>query len=234
MRDRERLLSRPPRKVSINLGLSTLTSLKDKLNREHAALVVVDMQNDFCSPSGAADRTGRDISMIPPMIPNLLNLIDETRRARVPILFVRCVYNTTDGRYLSQAWLEQAQRQKHGLYLEVPLCVEGSWGWNFVEGIEPKDGEAVITKHRYDAFLDTDFDLVLRSKRIRTLVMTGVTTNCCVESTARHGFMQDYHIVLVRDCTAAYSNKLYEASLENIDRLFGQVVSSEELLASWG
>ena len=98
---------------------------------------------------------------------------------------------------------------------------------------EPKDGEAVITKHRYDAFIDTDFDLVLRSKRIRTLAMTGVTTNCCVESTARHGFMRDYHIVLVRDCTAAYSNKLYEATLENIDRLFGQVVSSEELLTSW-
>src|SRR5262249_33658431 len=78
-----------------------------------------------------------------------------------------------------------------------------------------------------------DLDLVLRSQGIRTVIMTGVATNVCVETTARQAFLRDYYVVFTSDCTATYSQAQHDATLFNIDQFFGQVASAEEIMACW-
>jgi ureidoacrylate peracid hydrolase len=90
-----------------------------------------------------------------------------------------------------------------------------------------------VTKHRYSAFYNTDLDSILRSNGIRTIVLTGVATNVCVETTAREGFVRDYYVVLVSDGTATYSAQDHEATLRNIDRFFGEVATIADIVSVW-
>jgi len=91
----------------------------------------------------------------------------------------------------------------------------------------------IVSKHRYGAFEGTDLDLVLRSRGIRTVIMTGVATNVCVETTARQAFLKDYYVVFASDCSATFSQAAHDATLHNIDQFFGEVVTSEQIMACW-
>ena len=93
--------------------------------------------------------------------------------------------------------------------------------------------EVIVTKHRYGAFENTDLDLVLRSNRIKSVIITGVATNVCCETTARQAFMKDYYVLFTSDCCATYSQAQHDATLFNIDQFFGQVVTSDEIMACW-
>lgn len=112
-------------------------------------------------------------------------------------------------------------------------CKRGSWGAKFDDNLQPRDTDVIVEKKKYSAFVRTDLDDLLKGWGVRTLVITGVSTCTCVESTARDGFMRDYYIILAKDLTASYDESLYQATLKNIDERFGHVVSSEELLAIW-
>jgi ureidoacrylate peracid hydrolase len=210
-----------------------MLSLKERTDPRHTALIVVDVQNDFCAKGGSFDKVGLDLSMVQGMVPELLGFIHKLREAGYFIVWVRNNYNSINNWYLSEAWLDQAARRRKGLYHDTPMCVPGSWGADFYT-VKPEPNEPIVTKHRFDAFEGTDLDLILRSRKINTLIMTGFATNVCVETTARHGFVKDYNIVLVKDMCASDSRELHEAALKNIDTFFGQVVSSEELLSAMG
>jgi len=113
------------------------------------------------------------------------------------------------------------------------LRLFGSWGAEFYEGIKPLPGEIVIDKHHYSAFIETDLDLILRSKGIRTLIMSGVQTDVCVESTARYGFMKDYYLVFLKDCTSTTSEEIHNNTLRSIAMYFGEVVDSRDVIKCW-
>jgi ureidoacrylate peracid hydrolase len=210
-----------------------LGTLRDKIEPRHTALLVIDMQNDFCASGGLVDKGGRDVTPVQDMAKALPSLIDSARRAGSLIVFVRSVYSTDGNRFLSDTWLEQAARKQGGGYTLTPVCRDGSWEGDFYGDIRPRGGDIVVTKHRYNAFHNTDLDTILRTKGIRTIVVTGVSTNVCVESTARDGFMRDYYVVLVRDGTAAYSEREHEMAVFNIDRFFGEVSTIAELRGFW-
>lgn len=114
----------------------------------------------------------------------------------------------------------------------MAVCRKGSWGADFYE-VAPEPGEVVVNKHRYSAFVNTRLDSILRSQKIETLIMTGVSTNVCVESTARDGFMLDYHIVLLRDACASYSTQAHEMTIKNIEGYFGEVTDTREVISLW-
>ena len=136
--------------------------------------------------------------------------------------------------YLSDVLIEQRKRNGSGAYLEYPVCERNSWGADFYGGIKPLPGEVVVKKHRFSAFIETDLDLILRSKGIRTLIMSGVSTSVCVESTTRDGFMKDYYIVFLKNCTAEISEDLHNNTLKIVDLFFGEVVDSSDVLKCWG
>ena len=229
-------MNRPPLPAETAAQLAhrnLLTTLERKVDPRHAALIVVDMQNDFCSAGGMMDKEGADLTAVQAMAERLPALMDSARRAGALVVFVRNVYSTDDNLYLSDAWLEQALRRRGESYTTRPVCAEGSWDGDFYGDVRPLPGEPVVTKHRFSAFHNTDLDTILRANAIRTLVMTGVATNVCVETTAREGFVRDYYIVFLADGTACYRDEDQAATLSVIDRLFGQVSTMDEVAAIW-
>jgi ureidoacrylate peracid hydrolase len=212
--------------------MTMLKTLTDKVRPQHCAVLVIDMQNDFCAEGGAMHREGRDLTLVKSMVPRLAQLITAARAAKVPLVWIRNVYNTGPNWDLSETWLEQAERRRNGAYLSIPVCEPNAWNGDFYE-VKPEPSEVIVTKHRYGAFESTDLDLVLRSKGIRTVIMTGVATNVCVETTARQAFLRDYYVVFSNDCTATYSQPAHDMTLENIDAFFGQVASATEITACW-
>lgn len=210
-----------------------LTTLEQKLDPRHTALLVVDLQNDFCADGGAMAKEGFDVSAAQGMAERLPGLIAAARAAGTLVIFVRNVYSTDSNVYLSDVWLEQAARRRGGSYIEREVCAPGSWGGEFYGEVDPLPGEPIVSKHRFDAFLDTDLELVLRSNGVRTVVVSGVATNVCCETTARHAFLSDYYVVFVSDATAAYASGLHDATLQTIDQYFGQVVTIGEIQRVW-
>src|ERR1044072_1821295 len=112
-------------------------------------------------------------------------------------------------------------------------CRAGTWGAEFYEGIEPLPSERVVNKHRYSAFINTDLNTVLKARGIQSVLVGGVATNVCVETTARDAYMFDYYVTMIDDCSAAYDPKLHLSTLENMRRHFGLVASSTEIIESW-
>lgn len=208
--------------------------LRDKVAPHHTALIVIDMQNDFCSKDGRMAADGLPVAAVQEMAQRLPDALDVARSAGVLIVFVRNVYNTPGNWYLSDPWLEMAARRYRGrTYTVDEMCPPGSWGNDFYGDVQPRPDEPVVTKHRYSGFHNTDLDTILRANGVRTVVLTGVATNVCVETTAREAFVRDYYVVFPSDGTATYSEDAHRATLWNIDTFFGQVVTLDDLLASW-
>lgn len=202
-----------------------LKTLKERCDPTLAALLVVDVQNDFVSLEGSAGRRGEDVSASIAMVPRLLRLVEEARRVGLTVVYIKTTHSEwTD----TPSWIYR-NSQKGGL----STCREGTWGAEFYEGISPLPSERVVIKHRYSAFINTDLNTVLKAKGVESVLVTGVATNVCVETTARDAYMYDYYVTLVSDCAAAYEPKLHEATLENIRRHFGLVASSQEIMETW-
>jgi ureidoacrylate peracid hydrolase len=210
-----------------------LTTLGAKLQPSHTALIVVDIQNDFCAEGGMMDNEGRDLSAVQAMADRLPRLIAEARRVGALVVFVRNVYSSEGNKYLSDVWLEQASRRRGESYWKRPVCALGSWEGDFYGDVRPQPGDVVVTKHRFSAFHNTDLELVLRTNGIRTMVMSGVASNVCVETTAREGFVRDFYIAFLEDGSATYDDDQHAAALRTIDSYFGQVVTVDDVLREW-
>ncbi|UQZ34979.1 cysteine hydrolase [Paenibacillus sp. PK3_47] len=195
----------------------------DLIMPERTALIIVDVQNDYCHPEGALASAGNDVTAVKEMMPRLHGLIAAARAHSVPIIYIQTFHErATD----SQVWVSRSGRGSLG------VCRRGSWGAEFFE-VAPLPDEIVVNKHRYSAFINTRLDSVLRTLRVETLIMTGVSTNVCVESTARDGFMRDYHIVLAEDACASYSRAAHEMTVENMKGYFGVVSKAAEVEENW-
>jgi ureidoacrylate peracid hydrolase len=187
------------------------------------AIIVVDVQNDFCSPDGALGRAGQPTAAAMAMIPSLQRLLAAARAAQAPVIFIQTIHeDVTD----SDAWVGRLAGKV------AAICRKNTWGAEFTE-VAPLPAEPVVIKHRYSAFINTRLDSVLRTLKVENLIMTGVSTNVCVESTARQGYMLDYNIVFLSDCTAAYSQAEHDMSLYNMRSHFGVVATADDVIALW-
>ncbi|MCC6776768.1 MAG: cysteine hydrolase [Hyphomicrobiales bacterium] len=209
-----------------------LRSLPEKVDPRHCALLLVDVQNDFCAEGGAMHREGHDVALVQRMLPRLEKLLEQARAAAVKVIWIRNIYNSAANHYLSEVWLEQAQRRRNGAYVSFPVCEAGEWNGDFYR-VRPLPDEVIVSKHRFGAFEGTDLDLILRSNGIRTVIVTGVATNVCCETTARQAFLKDYYVVFSSDCNATFTQAAHDATLANIDLFFGQVATADEIAACW-
>jgi ureidoacrylate peracid hydrolase len=210
-----------------------LFSLAEKVAPGHAAILVIDMLNDFCAEQGMGEREGFDISAVQDMARRLPAFLDAARTAGVQVIFVRNVYSSKGNKYLSDAWLEQAARKRNGSYTLYPVCGEGEWGGEYYGGLAPQAGDLEVIKHRFDAFHNTDLDLILRGRGAKCVILTGCLTNVCVETTARDAFMRDYYVVVASDGTAAYTDLDHDQALNNIDRFFGEAAGIADISRAW-
>ncbi len=205
--------------------MDVLKSLKERADPKNAALVVVDVQNDFVSPNGSAGKRGEDVSAAMAIMAPLSSLINEARRVGLTIVYIRTTHSEwTD----TPSWIYRTS-QKAGL----STCREGTWGAEFYDGIAPLPTERVVVKHRYSAFINTDLNTVLKARNIQSVLVCGVATNVCVETTARDAYMFDYYVTMIDDCSAAYEAKLHLSTLDNMRRHFGLVASSKDIIETW-
>ena len=210
-----------------------LIGIQNKVRPEHTALVVIDYQNEFCHPDGVFAKAGFDVAPFRAIENDLARLVGGARRAGVHVLWVRCTYSTPDNLYLSPVFMEHAIRCWNGRYSKIPVCAEGSWGQKFYGKVQPAANEAIVSKHRYDAFIGTDLDVALRAKDVKTMIVTGVATNICVETTVRHAFCLDYYVVVPTDAVAAWDKTGHEVALANIQYAYGQLSTVDEILGCW-
>ena len=202
-------------------------TLAAKIDPAHTALVLVDLQNDFCDPSGAVGKRGEDLSFIRRTIPAVETLLDGARASGVQVVHVKAVYG---GLYASDVSLSAGAGVG-----ATACCLPGTWGSEFIEPLQPLDGEWVVTKHRFSPFPDSRLELLLRANWIRTLVICGVATHCCVEATVRDACHRDFHAVIPEDCVAvrARMRHLHDASLEVMRLYYGAVEPSAAILDAW-
>ncbi|HEX4928627.1 MAG TPA: isochorismatase family cysteine hydrolase [Burkholderiales bacterium] len=201
-------------------------TLEEKLAPRAAALVVIDMQNDFCAPGGYIDQVmKKDVASAGAVAQAIDGLLAAARTAGVPVVWLRADY--------SHERIPDSMRAKLAARgITAVCCAPGTWGADWY-GVKPLEGEAVITKHTYSGFAGTDLAARLQALGRRTLVFTGVQTQVCVESTLRDAHSLGYFCVVPRDAVGSHTPALHEASLDNVRFLFGDVCTAAEVRAAW-
>ena len=198
----------------------------ERLAPGRTALVVVDMQNDFCSPGGyIAGAIGKDVSGLATLVPPIQALVGAARAAGIPVVWLAACYE--------EALLPPAMiAQKRRLGVTAICCEAGSWGADFF-GATPRDGDPVFVKHTYSGFSNAELAPYLAGQGIEALAFCGVQTNVCVESTLRDAHARGFDVAIVADAVGSHAVQLHEATLANVRFLFGDVIASADLMAVW-
>jgi len=178
---------------------------KAKIDQRHAVLLVIDMQNYF-----------RRIAQ--PVLRNILEVIQSCRQKEIPIIFTQHGHTdpNSDGGMLGKWWGQ--------------LVIHGTDDWRFLPEIKIESKDGVFSKKRYSAFFKTDLGETLQSRGIQDLVISGVMTNLCCETTARDAFMRDYRVFFLIDGTATGKEDQHIATLKNLGFGFAYLLTCDELI----
>ncbi len=202
---------------------------------QRSALLVIDMQHDFCSPGGYVDHSGADVKMLRRPIPIIQTMLEAARRVGLLVIFTREGHRP-GLEDCPPAKLERTQWVGHTIGKPGPLgrlLVRGEPGHQIIDELQPRAGDVIIDKPAKGAFYGTDLEVILRARGITHLVFTGVTINICVENTMREAADRGFWNLLISDGTAAINNDLHEQSLGMImyqGGVFGVVARSQDVV----
>lgn len=189
-----------------------------------SALLVIDMQRDFVE-------AGRpmEVPMARERLPQMRELVDGARAAKVPIIFTQHV--------LYDQFNVSPMETSNNPRLLTEGMRHGTDGIEVVPQLDPGPCDHYVQKHRYDAFYNTNLEVLLHTLRgyrnIDTVIITGTLTEVCCESTARSAFMRDYKVVFAQDATGAVTDDAQRATLNAIDTYFGRVLTNEHILQAF-
>ena len=210
-----------------------------------AAMVVVDMQNDFGSAGGMFDLAGIDIAPIRAIVEPIRDLLVVVRRADIPVVYLKMGFQPDlfdAGCPDSPTWLKHLPLGV-GTDVTAPdgsmsrILVRDTWNTEIVDELSPEPGDTVLYKHRYSGFYGTELEAVLRERGVTTLIVVGATTSVCVDSPVRDALFRDFHCLVLEDCTAepigatlARSN--HDSTLLTLELLFANVTNSQSLTSA--
>ena len=201
-----------------------LRTIKELVNPKRAALVVVDVQNDFVMKD-------RELQC-PTMVSRLKNLIEKAREAGVMVIYLQ---DTLLPKRLSDS---APYFEKYMKYIETDdpenvkdEAVFGTWGWKILDEIKPLIGEAQIVKYRSDGFIGTGLDLILRSNNVESAIFTGVVTGGCVASTVRSAG-NHYFVVVAEDCCWDTDIERHDATILQFKKRYN-VFTGEQIIQTW-
>lgn len=191
------------------------------------ALVVVDMQNGFCHRDGSVGMR-LDISEHRAIVPRIAQVVQAAHDALVPVFWSRQEHLPGD------AALQRHRLSNHLQKLEYVPCLRGTWDAEILEDLQPSIGpdDVIIPKHRASAFYNTTLEVHLRMLGVDTLVITGVSTSYCVDSTIRDAYARDFDLLIVEDACAAPWRDLHDAVMRNAAIFHGAVGTTEQVLAA--
>lgn len=203
-----------------------------RLDPARTALLIVDMQNDFCAEGGYVHCMGYDIAAAREIIPAIQAARDAVRAAGGVIIYTREGHRA-DGSDLSSLKLWRSKNGGAAIGSKGPLggvLIRGEEGWEIIEELRPRDGEPIVDKPGYSAFYNTDLAQLLSARGTTHLILTGVTTDICVNSTLREAVDRGYECLTLSDCCAATDVANHEAALRTITTeggIFGAVSTSK-------
>lgn len=200
-------------------GGDWLTKKDLQLDIKTTALLVVDMQNDFVHERGGHAKI-YDVKPLRRIINQLRKLLESARNVGVPIIYTKMVHRGP------------AYQRKLSVGRSIVIR-EGTWNAEIIDELKPKPSDYIVEKRRYSAFYNTDLEVLLKGLDTETVIVTGVGTNVCVESTVRDAIDRDYRVILVKDCTASPDPKSHAATCRNVKIMAGEVLSSEELMKAF-
>ncbi|MGN6341126.1 MAG: cysteine hydrolase family protein [Ginsengibacter sp.] len=243
---------------SVDTG-KTLTNRKEKqrtiqikakpdsvaIDVSKTAVIVVDMENDFCSKDGLMDRVGAKISVVQDIIEPTKRFLTAARNAGIPIIYLKMGFKP-DLSDLGANELDIRQRFYSivGDTINAPdgtigrLLIRNTWNTEIIPELEPNASDIVLYKTRFSGFYQTKLDSTLKSMGIKNLIVIGCTTSVCIESTVRDAMFRDYLPVVLEDCTAEpdglnFSRTNHDASLFIIQTEFGWVSNSVEFIKAF-
>jgi ureidoacrylate peracid hydrolase len=196
-----------------------------RFNRDLSAVIVIDVQNDFCHPEGAQGRRGRDLSRVERTVTNIERLVAGAHRNRVPVCYA---FTTHSPHVDSEEWLSRRPAADG-----AANCASGTWGAELYR-LKPEADDLVIEKHRYSAFVRTDLEPRLKDAGRRSLLFCGYTSNACVETSLRDAVCRDFLVTLVSDCCDTYAPEAHERAVRSVEEDFGIVADCAEILGEWG
>ena len=204
-----------------------------RLDPERTALLVIDMQNGFCHPEGGLAKSGQDNAPQVAVVPAVKELVRLARGAGIRAAWSKQVHFPESRAREGRSVASHLQRKPKGGRGRggSPICARGSQDVEFVDDLaaEVAPGDEVIVKHKMSCFYNTRLDEVLRIWGVTALIMAGVSTYVCVESTIRGAYFRDYDIVVVDDCVAGSIERLHLDTLEKVRMYFGEVVTLKDL-----
>ena len=198
-----------------------MSEVRWDIARESSALIVVDMQNGFVRPDGFFAKGGLDWRRCAATIEPIARVIDAARGASIPLVFTRYTLKPdySDAGLLAQ-WRPRLKT--------VGAMVGGTRDWEICEELTPRPDDLIVDKSRYSAFHGTGLAETLRARGVTLVVVTGVTTNMCVESTVRDAFTLDFKVVVLEDCVGAPEEIMQRGPIESFRYGFGDVINSSD------
>jgi nicotinamidase-related amidase len=213
-------------------GRDVFETLREMVDPRHTAVVVHDMQNDYVSKGGAFDKAGMLIG-VSDTLPPLVTLVDRARRSGVEVMYTHGSNELDFGSFndpmVSKRWAQLKDPSKHGI---ANPTVNGTWGWQTMDELKPREGEAIISKYRPDAFIGTNFELLLRSHGIRTIIHTGIATAIGMLPTVWHAVHVGFFPIVPRDLVGPQAPESHADAMKFMTRL-AWVVDSSEILEAW-
>jgi len=208
-----------------------------------SAVLVVDMENDFAAKGGMFDRAGVDISGAQKAIAPTAKVLVAARQAGLKIIYLKMGYRPDLSDLGASDSVNRIRHLKFGVgqKIQAPdgresrLLIRDTWDTDIVAELKPQPNDIVIYKTRFSGFYRTDLDAKLKKFGIKHLIVTGVTTSICVESTVRDAMFRDYLCVLLQDCMSEpighdLARTNHDASLLNTEVLFGWVSHSDQFI----
>jgi nicotinamidase-related amidase len=205
-----------------------MTLLREMVDPQRTALLIVDVQVDFGSRQGIYGRAGLDLSRVDAAVDRMIDLQEAAHRAGVFTVFVRLeTAADTD----SPAAAER--RARNGTASGPRPCVAGTPGAAYYR-VEPRPGDAQVVKHRYSSFTNTNLEFMLRARPgLDTLVICGLTTECCVDTAVRDAFVRDYHVFMPLDACASYRQDMHDVCGEVFKQYFAIIVPANIIVDTW-
>jgi ureidoacrylate peracid hydrolase len=200
-----------------------------RIDPDQCAVVIVDVQNDFCHPDGAVASYGVDTGPVRRIVPVIAGLVEAARDRAIPRIYLRVEHGEWSD---DPAWLARSSAGGPIDLTRRPLARAGSWGVQLYQ-LSPAPDELVISKPRHSGFAYTPLALALRAKQRDTVILAGVATNVCVRATAVDAVAHGFRPVLVTDATAALSAAEHDAAVQEFPAFYGPALTSGELLAGW-